>query len=80
MGWCWRQRKLKIVRHAWLSTGLGFPSFLAASPVLGEAAGQTGVAAGLRGYADAAELTLIAGLTVFSGLAAILYLDRKSVV
>ncbi|MGA3340202.1 MAG: ATP-binding protein [Methylocella sp.] len=77
MGWCWRQRKLKIVRHAWLSTGLGFPSFLAASPVLGEAAGQTGVAAGLRGYADAAELTLIAGLTVFSGLAAILYLSQR---
>jgi len=43
----------------------------------GEAAGQTGVAADLRGYAGAAELTLIAGLTVFSGLAAILYLSQR---
>jgi signal transduction histidine kinase len=77
MGWCWRQRKLTFARHAGLCVGLGFLLPLAVSPGLGEEAGQTGLAAGLRTHAGAAELTLIAGLTVFSGLAAILYLFQR---
>ncbi len=77
MGWCWRRRKMKFARHAGLGAGLAYLSILAAAPVLSEEASQTGVAAALRGHARAAELTLIAGLTVFSGFVALLYLSQR---
>ena len=75
MGWCWRQRTMQLARQA--CAGFGSLILLAAAPVLGEEAGQKGVAAGLRGHAGAAELTLIAGLTVFSALVALLYLSQR---
>ena len=73
MGWCWRKRKMKFARHAGLGAGLAYLSVLTAAPVLSEEASQTGVAAALRGHDRAVELTLIAGLTVFSGFVAFLY-------
>ncbi|MGH6819679.1 MAG: two-component sensor histidine kinase, partial [Methylocella sp.] len=50
---------------------------LTASPELGEAADQTGLAASLRGHAGAAGLSLIAGLIAFLVLAALLYLSGR---
>src|ERR1700730_7043370 len=73
---CWRQRKMKFARYAGLCAGI-WTLLLAASPVLGEAAGQTGVAASLRGHAGAAGLALIACLIAFPVLAALLYLSRR---
>src|ERR1700730_1355767 len=73
---CWRQRQMKFARYAGLCAGIG-PLLLAASPVLGEAAGQTGVAASLRGHAGAAGLALIAGLIAFPVLVALLYLSQR---
>jgi PAS domain-containing protein len=67
---------MKFARHAGLCACLAF-LVLAAAPALGEEAGQMGVAADLRGHVRAAELTLIAGLTVFSGLVALLYLSQR---
>ena len=75
MGGCWRQRTMQLARQ--VCAGLGSLILLAAAPVLGEEASQKAVAAGLRGHAGAAELTLIAGLTVFSALVALLYLSQR---
>jgi signal transduction histidine kinase len=68
---------MKFARHAGLCAGPGSLILLAAAPVLGEEAGQMGAAAGLRGHAIAVELTLIASLTIFSGLVAIFYLSQR---
>lgn len=75
MGWGWRQRTMQLARQA--CAGLGSLILLAAAPVLGEESGQNAIPAGLRGHAGAAELTLIAGLTVFSALVAMLYLSQR---
>ncbi|MGB7046419.1 MAG: ATP-binding protein, partial [Methylocella sp.] len=73
---CWRQRKMKFARYAGICTGICI-LLLAASPELGEAAGQMGVAASLRGHAGAAGLSLFAGLIAFPVLAALLYLSWR---
>ncbi|MGH6863171.1 MAG: two-component sensor histidine kinase, partial [Methylocella sp.] len=67
---------MKFARYAGMCAGICI-FLLAASPVLGDAAGQMGVAAGLRGHAGAAEQTLVASLTVFAALAALLYLSQR---
>ncbi|HUB64273.1 MAG TPA: ATP-binding protein [Methylocella sp.] len=46
-------------------------------PVLGKETGQMGVATGMSGHAVLAELTLIASLTAFSGLVAMIYLSQR---
>ncbi|MGB7966060.1 MAG: PAS-domain containing protein, partial [Methylocella sp.] len=73
---CWRQRKMKFARYAGICAGICI-LLLAASPELGEAAGQMGVAASLRGHAGAAGLSLFAGLIAFPVLAALLYLSWR---
>jgi signal transduction histidine kinase len=73
---CWRQRKMTFARYAGTCAGI-CTVLLVASPELGEAAGQMGVAASLRGQAGAAGLSLIAGLIAFPVLAALLYLSRR---
>src|SRR5580700_340962 len=73
---CWRQRKMIFARNAGTCAGI-CTLLLVASPELGEAAGQMGVAASLRGQAGAAGLSLIAGLIAFPVLAALLYLSRR---
>ena len=74
----WRQRKTGFPRKTRLCAGFANVFFfLAVLPALSEETGLASVAAGGRGHAGAAELTLIAGLTVFSGLLAILYLSQR---
>src|ERR1700731_3441101 len=71
---CWR--KMKFAWYFRLCTGICI-LLPAASPVLGEAAGQTGVAACLRGHAGAAGLSLIARLIAFLVLVVLLYLSQR---
>src|ERR1700730_8109569 len=73
---CWRQWTMKFARYAGLCAGI-CTLFLAVSPVPGEAAGQMGVAASLRGHAGAAGLSLIAGLIAVPVLVALLYLSQR---
>ena len=73
---CWRQRKMKFAWCSRLCTGICI-LLLAASPELGEAAGQTGLGTSLRGHAGAAGLSLIAGLIAFPVLVALLYLSQR---
>src|SRR3984893_13444814 len=73
---CWRQRNMTFARYAGTCAGICI-LLLTASPELGEAAGQMGVAASLRGQAGAAGASLIAGLIAFPVLAALLYLSGR---
>jgi signal transduction histidine kinase len=73
-----RQRRLKFARRprarasAWarLSAGFGLLFCLSAPPSLAQPLGP-------HGHAVAAELTLITGLTIFSGFVALLYLSQR---
>lgn len=72
-----RQQRLKFARWAgararvWArSSGFGLLVCLSASPALAQSDGP-------HGHAVAAELTLITGLTLFSGFVALLYLSQR---
>jgi signal transduction histidine kinase len=70
-----RQRETKF----WCCTGILAALcclILVAGPALAEDATHIGMAA-LRGHVGSAELALIAGLIIFSGLAALLYLFQR---
>src|ERR1700730_8600318 len=73
---CWRQRKMTFARYAGTCAGI-CTLLLVASPELGEAAGQMGIAASLRGQAGAAGLSLIAGLIAFPVFAALISLSLR---
>jgi signal transduction histidine kinase len=70
------RRKTKLWRRAGVFAGLCC-LILTPELVLGGEAGQIGWAASLRSHAGVAELTVIAGLIIFSGLIVLLYLSQR---
>src|SRR5579875_130057 len=77
MGCRWHQQMIRIAWNASLWAGIAWLIAMTAPPVLCQESGIMSAAAGPQSHPSLAEMTLIAGLTLFSGLLAILYLSQR---